>query len=89
MHSVYVVQRAIICINVNFTDNGQSVTYTQSHLPTFALTDSLVVIAKCQFTSNHGSALFVSNSKVQLFGYILFLNNTGFQGSAIYLHTEF
>ena len=28
-------------------------------------------------------------SKVQLFGFIHFLNNTGFQGSAIYLHTEF
>ena len=78
-----------LIINVNFTDNGQSVTYTQSHLPSFALMESLVIIAKCQFTSNHGSALFVSNSKVQLFGFIHFLNNTGFQGSAIYLHTEF
>ena len=78
-----------LIINVNFTDNGQSVTYTQSHSPTFALIESLVVIAKCQFTSNHGSALFVSNSKVKLFGFIHFLNNTGFQGSAINLHTEF
>ena len=79
-----------LIINVNFSENGESVAnYTTSNSPTLLVSTSLLIITDCQFISNKGNALYLHHSQVGLAGYIYFGNNTGFQGAAINLDTEF
>ena len=73
-----------ICITLNevmfmYNDYGGSHISISNVLPV-----NKVMITSSNFTSNLGSALYLSNCNVELIGYVLFINNTAQSGSAIY-----
>lgn len=70
-------------VNVMFMENGKSISYSFSNVPTLTLILSMAHIIECQFLSNHGNALYVYHSKVKLMGFIYFCNNTD-SGHGIY-----